>query len=187
MGETPKAFCLVVQKTRVPGKVKPKDPDTPAQPEQTEIRMQEQQLNPVDGESALKDGFIYRAIATDPDRDGLGDAEIVWWYNQRADSSENRLKELRSDFSGAHLPCSTFRANAVYLYLNVIAYNLLVLLRMTLGLEWHGNRAGTFRSRLYDIAGLIVRHSREWVLKVNPVDRKLLDEALWMIRTCRLF
>ena len=63
------------------------------------------------------------------DREGLGDAEIVWWYNQRADSSENRLKELRSDFSGAHLPCSTFRANAVYLYLNVIAYNLLVLLR----------------------------------------------------------
>ena len=51
----------------------------------------------------------------------------------------------------------------------------------------HGNRAGTFRSRLYDIAGLIVRHSREWVLKVNPVDLKLLDEALWMIRTCRLF
>ena len=187
MDKTPEAFCLVVQKTRVPGKVKPQDPDTPAQPEQMEIAMQEQQLNPVDGESALKDGFIYRAIATDLDRDGLGNAEIVWWYNQRADSSENRLKELRSDFSGAHLPCSTFQANAVYLYLNVIAYNLLVLLRMTLGLEWHGNRAGTFRSRLYDIAGLIVRHSREWVLKVNPVDRKLLDEALWMIRTCRLF
>ncbi len=187
MDKTPEAFCLVVQKTRVPRKVKPQDSDTPAQPEQMEIAMQEQQLNPVDGESALKDGFIYRAIATDLDRDGLGNAEIVWWYNQRADSSENRLKELRSDFSGAHLPCSTFRANAVYLYLNVIAYNLLVLLRMKLGLEWHGNRAGTFRSRLYDIAGLIVRHSREWVLKVNPVDLKLLDEALWMIRTCRLF
>ena len=30
MGETPEAFCRVVQKTRVPGKVKPKDPDTPA-------------------------------------------------------------------------------------------------------------------------------------------------------------
>ena len=187
MDKTPEAFCLVVQKTRVPRKVKPQDPDTPAQPEQMEIAMQEQQLNPVDGESALKDGFVYRAIATDLDRDGLGNAEIVWWYNQRADSSENRLKELRSDFSGAHLPCSTFRANAVYLYLNVIACNLLVLLRMKLGLEWHGNRAGTFRSRLHDMAGLIVRHSREWVLKVNPVDRKLLDEALWMIRTCRLF
>ncbi len=145
MGETPEAFCLAVQKTRVPGKVKPKDPDTPAQPEQTEIRMQEQQLHPADEESALKDGFVYRAIATDLDRDGLGNAEIVWWYNQRADSSENRLEELRSDFSGAHLPGSTFRANAVCLYLNVIACNLLVLLRMTLGLEWHGNRTGTCR------------------------------------------
>ena len=125
--------------------------------------------------------------ATDLDREGLGDAEIVWWHDQRADDSENRLKELRSDFSGADLPCSTFRANAVCLYLNVIACNLPVLLCMTLGLEWHGNRAGTFRTRLHDMAGLIVRHSREWVLKVNPVDRKLLDETLRMIRTCRLF
>ncbi len=71
--------------------------------------------------------------------------------------------------------------------MNGIAYNLLVLLRMTLGLKWYGNRAGTFRTRLYDMAGLIVRHSREWVLKVNPVDLQLLDETLWMIRTCRLF
>ncbi|MCY4228384.1 MAG: transposase [Gammaproteobacteria bacterium] len=149
--------------------------------------MQEQQLNPVDEESALKDGFICRAIATDPDQEGLGDAEIVWWHSQRADSPENRLGELRSDFSGAHLPCSIFRANAVYLYLNVIACSLLVLLRMTPGLEWHGNRAGTFRTRLHDMAGLMVRHSREWVLKVSPVDLQLLDETLRMIRTCRLF
>ena len=150
MGETPEAFCLVVQKTRVLRKVKPQDPDIPAQPEQMEIKMQEQQLNPIDGESAQKDGFIYRAIATDLDREGLSDAEIVWWYNQRANDSENRLKELRSDFSSAHLPGSTFRANAVYLYLNGIAYNVLVLLRMKLGLKWYGNRDGTFRSRLYD-------------------------------------
>ena len=59
MGKTPEAFCLVVQKTRVPEKVKPQDSDTPVQ---MEIAMQEQQLNPVDGESALKDGFIYRAL-----------------------------------------------------------------------------------------------------------------------------
>ena len=77
MGETPEAFCLVVQKTRVPCKVKPQDPDTPAPPEQMEIKMQEQQLNPVDEESAQKDGFIYRAIATDLDREGFSDAEIV--------------------------------------------------------------------------------------------------------------
>ncbi|MCY4275544.1 MAG: IS1380 family transposase [Gammaproteobacteria bacterium] len=184
MGETLEAFCLVVQKTRVPRKVKPQNPDTSAQPEQVEIAMQEQQLNPIDGESAQKDGYIYHAIATD--LEGLSDAEIVWWYNQRANDSENRLKELRSNFSGPHLPGSTFRANAVYLYLNGIAYNVLVLLRMKLGLKWYGNRAGTFRSRLYDMAGLIVRHSRQWVLKVNPTDRKLLDETLWMIRTCRL-
>ena len=187
MDKTPEAFCLVVQKPKVAKPSKSNDPDTPPQPEQMEIEMQEQSLNPVDGESALKDGYIYRAIATDLDLEGFSNQEMVWWYNQRADASENRIKELRSDFSGAQLPGGTFRANAVYLYLNVIAYNLLALVRMSLGTEWYGCRANTIRSRLYDMAGLVVRHARQWTLKVNSVDLKLLDETLWMIRTCRLF
>jgi len=44
----------------------------------------------------------------------------------------NRLKEVRSDFCGADLPCGEFNANMVYLLLASIAYNLLVLMRMKL-------------------------------------------------------
>jgi len=50
----------------------------------------------------------------------------------------NRTRELRSDFAGAHLLCSGFRANAVYLVLSAIAYNLLCLMRLSLPSAWHG-------------------------------------------------
>ena len=115
--------------------------------------MTDRPLCEIDGETAFDGRYLYRAIATDLDEEGFSDDEIVWWYNQRADASENRIKELRSEFGGAHLPCSGFRANAVYLYLNAIAYNLLALMRMTLPIKWYGKRAGTFRHRLYAIAG----------------------------------
>lgn len=181
MGKTPEAFCLVVQR-KVAKRPKPKHPD---QPEQVEIEMQE--LYPVDGESALDGRYIYRAIATDFDREGWDDHRIVWRRSQRAEASENRIKELRIDFAGAHLPCSGFRANAVYLALSSIAYNLLCLMRLSLPLKWHAKRAGTFRYRLYAMAGQVVRHARQRVLKVRPADLGLLDETLWRIRTCRLY
>jgi len=57
-------------------------------------------------------GYMYRAIATN--RNHLGDSQIIHWYNQRAEDSENRIKELKLDFGGDTLPCSDFKANALY-------------------------------------------------------------------------
>ncbi len=52
---------------------------------------------------------------------------------------------------------------------------------------WQGRRAGTFRYRLYAMAGQVVRHARQWTLKVGPARPGLLEETLWRMRTCRLF
>ena len=49
---------------------------------------------------------------------------LVHFYNQRGESSENRIKELRSDFAAARLPCGDFHANAAWLMLSSMAYNL---------------------------------------------------------------
>ena len=46
-------------------------------------------------------------------RDELSDSEIIHWYNQRAEDSENRIEELKLDFGGDTLPCSDFNANAL--------------------------------------------------------------------------
>ena len=47
-------------------------------------------------------------------------------------TSVNRLKELRSDFAAARLPCGDFDANVAWLMLSSIAYNLFALTRMVL-------------------------------------------------------
>ncbi|MCY4227417.1 MAG: hypothetical protein OXF20_06960 [Gammaproteobacteria bacterium] len=74
----------------------------------------------------------------------------------------------------------------MYLHLTAIAYNLLCLMRLSLPPEWRARRAGTFRHRLYTMAGQVIRHARQRVLKTVPSSLGLLEEALWRMRTCRL-
>ena len=123
MNETPQAFTLVVQRKRI-------DDDDNSQ---LEILLNR------DEETAARGRYIYRAIATNLDK--LSDSDLVHWYNQRGEASENRLKELRSDFAAARLPCGDFDANAAWLMLSSIAYNLFVLMRMVLPQEWSTARA----------------------------------------------
>ena len=65
-------------------------------------------------------------------RDELSDSEIIHWYNQRAEDSENRIEELKLDFGGDTLPCSDFNANALYFLIAALSYNLLALMRQLL-------------------------------------------------------
>ncbi|MYH92799.1 MAG: IS1380 family transposase [Acidimicrobiaceae bacterium] len=185
MEDVPEAFCLVVQKKWVRDKL-PADAGMPDGTEQLKMVFKNEGLHQVDVQSAVSGRYIYRAIATDLDLDRFSDGEIVWWYNQRGDSSENRLKEIRSDFSAAHLPCGEFKANVAYLLLSSIAFNLLALMRMKLPQEWYGVRAISFRHRLYAMAGQVVRHARQWTLKVSAAKLPVLEQSLWAIRRCSL-
>ena len=45
-----------------------------------------------DAETHCAQGYIDRAIATN--RSDLSDSAVIHWYNQRAEDSENRIKEL---------------------------------------------------------------------------------------------
>lgn len=91
------------------------------------------------------DGYVYRAIATN--HDDWTDSEVVHWYNQRGEDSENRIKELKLDLGGDCLPCSDFEANGVYFLMASLAYNLLALLRELLPESLSRCRAPTLRNR----------------------------------------
>ena len=164
MNETPQAFTLVVQRKRI-------DDDDNSQ---LDIFINS------DDETVARGRYIYRAIATNLDE--LSDSEMVHWYNQRGEASENRLKEFRSDFAAARLPCGDFHANAAWLMLSSIAYNIFALMRMVLPKLWSTARAPTVRLRLYDVAGQIVCHARQWTVKVNACHRQMMDEALNRVR-----
>ncbi len=176
MAKTNQAFMLVVQR-RLKDEAQKPDPQPDLFPDL---------LGNVDDESVACGRYVYRAIATNLDGEGLDKHQVVQFYNQRAESSENKIKELRSDFAGALLPCSDFDVNGAYFMLCAFAYNLLALMRMILPVKWERCRATTVRYRLYAFAGQIVHHARQWTIKLNADRRAELDQVNWSIQSCVL-
>ena len=133
-----------------------------------------------DSNSTEHHGYVYRAIATN--REELTDSELIHWYNQRAEHSENRIKELKNDFAASQLPCSDFKANELYFALCGLAYNVFALMRQLLPVQWAQHRATTVRWRLYGLAGKLVRHGRQWTIKLSKVNQSLLASTLEHLR-----
>lgn len=107
----------------------------------------------------------YTVIATNRNETA---EEVVKWYNQRGECSENRIKELKIGFGMERMPCRQFEANAVFFRVGVLAYNIgrLFILR-TLSESWHRHKVQTLRWKLYGTAGKIVYHGRSVYLKVS--------------------
>lgn len=107
----------------------------------------------------------YNVIATNR----AGDVEeLVHWYNQRGQCSENQIKELKIGFGMERMPCGQFEANAVFFRIGVLAYNVgrLFVLK-TLETSWHRHQVQTLRWKLYETAGKIVFHGGVIWLKVR--------------------
>ena len=94
--------------------------------------------------------------------------QIVHWYNQRGQCSENRIKELKIGFGMERMPCGQFEANAMFFRIGVLAYNVgrLFVLK-TLDGAWHQHQVHTLRWKLYATAGKIVFRGRSVFMKVR--------------------
>ena len=94
--------------------------------------------------------------------------DVVAWYNQRGECSENRIKELKLGFGMERMPCGQLKANAVFFRIGTIAYNIFRLFALkTLSPSWHRHQVQTVRWRLYQTAGKIVFHGGQVFLKVK--------------------
>jgi len=122
---------------------------------------------PVQGRLFDEDGEKekYTAIATNRTE---AVEQLVHWYNQRGQCSENRIKELKIGFGMERMPCGQFEANAVFFRIGVLAYNVgrLFVLK-SLDISWHRHQVQTLRWKLYETAGKIVFHGRDVWLKVR--------------------
>lgn len=109
--------------------------------------------------------YRYFAIATNMEE--MDSIDIIAFYNQRGDACENRIKELKLDFGMELMPCSDIRANAIFAWLCILAYNLFVVFRQTvLPAKWCRVRAKKMRWIFFNIAGRVVRHGRQLILKI---------------------
>ena len=121
------------------------------------------------------DQYIYHTLATNIQ--SLDDSRIIPEYNQRGECSENRIKELKLDFAGGRLPCRDFGANALYVCMGALAYNVFALLRAGLPPEFRFVRATTLRVRLFALAAKIVQHGRQWTLKLHKTHYQLVSKV----------
>ena len=116
---------------------------------------------------------IYYCIATN-DND-LTPKEIIKLHRQRGETSENKIKELKNGFNMSYLPTSNFEANSFYFQIGTLAYNLFLLFKQILDKSLQKHTVKTIRYKLYNIAGKVVSHARETILKVNVEFIELLQ------------
>jgi len=116
---------------------------------------------------------IYYCIATN-DND-LTPREIIKLHRQRGETSENKIKELKNGFNMSYLPTSNFEANAFYFQIGTLAYNLFLLFKQILDKNLKKHTVKTIRYKLYNIAGKVISHARDTILKVNVEFIELLQ------------
>lgn len=158
IGDYEKAFMLIVQRTKITGQV--------------EIDLEDSENT----DEVTLNGYVYRAIGSN--HDSKTNSELIHWYKQRAEDSENRIKELKLDFGGDTLPCSDFKANALYFLICSLSYNLFALMRQLLPENLAHHRVTTVRWRLYAVAANIVKKGRQLFVKLKSAHQKLLAQVL---------
>jgi hypothetical protein len=126
--------------------------------------------------------YFHYAVATNLPED-TSPQDVLTWHNQRG-QAENFNKELKIGFGQDQMPCGQSHANAVYFRIGVIAYNLFLGFRRLARPEaWGRHTIATFRWRLVQIAGRIVRHAKQGVPKL-AVETDLLMLVQGIRRRC---
>ncbi len=126
------------------------------------------------GELLEEDRPRYHVIASN--RSG-STADVLIWYRQRGEHSENGIKELKIGFGMERMPCGQESANAAFFRIGVIAHNLFVLFKHSaIGEGWQRHRVATVRWRLFQTPGRLIRHAGTWVLKVPTVIARLFTD-----------
>jgi hypothetical protein len=120
------------------------------------------------------------AIVTNKnDPEGGSGLDIIRWHRKKAGTIEHVHDVVKNDLAGRGLPSQLFGANAAWLRLNTILYNLLTLMkRVGLPEELHDARPKRLRFLLLNTAGTVIRHAREIILRcVSDTGRRLADAA----------
>jgi len=110
--------------------------------------------------------YAYHAVAGNWTEEEKTSYEVLKWHNQRG-AAENFNKELKIGFGMERMPCGDSWANAVFFRIGVIAYNLFIgFKRLSCPEGWVHHTIATFRWKMVQVAGRIVRHAGQVILKL---------------------
>ena len=125
--------------------------------------------------------YVYRAWVTNM---SLTPAGIWHFYDGRA-GMEPRIGELREDFALRKIPTSSFAANALYLEIIRLAYNLVTAFqRNCLQESWQNLTLTKLRYKLFLLPGELTRPQNRPVLRLreSPTLRDLANDMLAKLR-----
>ena len=126
------------------------------------VVIRKREMETVQGRLFDEQHWSYSLFVTDRD---WAPEEVARFYDKRADV-ERTICELRNDLAIDHVPSACFAANAADFALKILARNLLVLYRDR-GLKLTTReRVMTLRRRFLYIAGKVVRHSGQLLLRL---------------------
>jgi hypothetical protein len=121
--------------------------------------------------------YVYRAWVSNMN---LTPAGIWHFYDGRA-GMEPRICELREDFALRKIPTASFAANALYLEIIRLAYNLVTAFqRICLHESWQNLTLGKLRYKLFLLYGELTREQNRPVLRLreSPILRDLVGDIL---------
>ena len=123
--------------------------------------------------------YFYHGVASNWPMEEKRADEVLGWHHQRG-SAENFNKELKRGFGLEQMPCGQFGANAVFFRIGVMAYNLFIgFKRLSCPQAWWPHTMATFRWKLIQVAGRIVRHAGRVILKLGvDTDRLALFRCI---------
>jgi hypothetical protein len=128
------------------------------------IVLRKREMDQLQGHLFDRFGWSYSFFVTDRD---WKPEDVARFYDKRADV-ERTICEAKHDLSIDHVPTSSFGGNAADLAIKILARNLLVLYRDR-GLKLKTRfRIATLRRRFLTIAGRLVRHAGQFVLRLSP-------------------
>jgi Transposase DDE domain group 1 len=137
-------------------------------------------IKPRQGE-LLGDGASVRhfAIVTNrSDPDGGSGLDLIRWHRKKAGTIEHTHDVLMNELAGWCLPSQKFGANAAWLRMNVLLYNLLsAFKRVGLPEEMHDARPKRLRFLVLNTVGKVVRHARETLLRCADALARALADA----------
>jgi len=121
--------------------------------------------------------YRHHAVASNrPEVDSA--SEVIRKHNGRGES-ENWHKELKVGYAMEQMPCGETAANAVYFAIGVLTYNLGILFKDgALPDEYRRSKVATLRWQIYRLAGKLVRHGRQWILRVKTDSEKIAKLTL---------
>ncbi|UCH27925.1 MAG: IS1380 family transposase [Trueperaceae bacterium] len=110
----------------------------------------------------------YKLFGMVTNRLELSGEELVRWHRERCGKSEEAHGVMKDDLAGGRLPSGKFGTNAAWWGIMVLALNLhSAFKQLALGGDWVRRRMKAVRFGLLHVAGRVVVHARQLLVRVQ--------------------